>query len=150
MKEMEIENKQSTAKIVLNKSSQYHSTPSASITLLLIDEKDQKINIGIWTKEETHKLISATVMDGKMDWKKCSDFIGTRTARQCRDKWSYSLQPDEKKTGFEKWEDQTIIKMQQLLGNKWSMIANYLPGRTSNSVKNRWHSHLSKDHKNIS
>ncbi|XP_031492769.1 transcription factor MYB12-like [Nymphaea colorata] len=34
--------------------------------------------------------------------------------------------------------------MQRLLGNRWSLIAGRLPGRTANDVKNYWNSCLAK------
>ena len=40
-------------------------------------------------------------------------------------------------------EDDTIIKMQQVYGNKWLKISNSLPGRTNDAVKHRW-KHLEK------
>ncbi|KAF5953232.1 hypothetical protein HYC85_011176 [Camellia sinensis] len=41
-------------------------------------------------------------------------------------------------------EDDLIIKMHALLGNRWSLIAGRLPGRTDNEIKNYWNTHLSK------
>jgi hypothetical protein len=48
------------------------------------------------------------------------------------------------KNSFENLEDDIIIKQFKIIGKKWSIIANYLPGRTACSVKNRWYSYLNK------
>ncbi|KAF5198767.1 Transcription factor [Thalictrum thalictroides] len=34
--------------------------------------------------------------------------------------------------------------MHKLLGNRWSLIAARLPGRTANDIKNRWNTHIHK------
>ncbi|KAL5102063.1 hypothetical protein RYX36_006390 [Vicia faba] len=37
-----------------------------------------------------------------------------------------------------------ILRLHKLLGNRWSLIAGRLPGRTANDVKNYWQTHLRK------
>ncbi|KAJ1398979.1 SANT/Myb domain [Sesbania bispinosa] len=52
------------------------------------------------------------------------------------------LRPDLKRGNFTQQEDELIIKLHSLLGNKWSLIAGRLPGRTDNEIKNYWNTHI--------
>ncbi|KAG1354569.1 myb-related protein [Cocos nucifera] len=54
------------------------------------------------------------------------------------------LRPDIKRGNIGPNEEDLIIRLHSLLGNRWSLIAGRLPGRTDNEIKNYWNSHLSK------
>ncbi|XP_008790514.1 transcription factor MYB7-like [Phoenix dactylifera] len=54
------------------------------------------------------------------------------------------LKPDIKRGNIGPDEEDLIIRLHSLLGNRWSLIAGRLPGRTDNEIKNYWNSHLSK------
>ncbi|KAG8053340.1 hypothetical protein GUJ93_ZPchr0001g30421 [Zizania palustris] len=54
------------------------------------------------------------------------------------------LRPDLKKEPISDREAETIISLQKLLGNRWSVIAAKMPGRTDNEIKNYWNSRVRK------
>lgn len=54
------------------------------------------------------------------------------------------LRPDIKRGNITPDEEDLIIRLHSLLGNRWSLIAGRLPGRTDNEIKNYWNTHLSK------
>lgn len=93
------------------------------------------INKGAWSKEEDKRLIAYIRVHGEGCWRSLPKAAGLlRCGKSCRLRWINYLRPDLKQ------EDQLIIKLHTLLGNKWSMIA----GRTDNEIKNYWNTHLRK------
>ncbi|KAL8502259.1 hypothetical protein ACS0TY_021399 [Phlomoides rotata] len=67
-----------------------------------------------------------------------------RCGKSCRLRWTNYLRPDIKRGRFSFEEEETIIQLHSVLGNKWSSIAARLPGRTDNEIKNYWNTHIRK------
>ena len=67
-----------------------------------------------------------------------------RCGKSCRLRWMNYLRPNIKRGNISPDEDDLIIRLHSLLGNRWSLIAGRLPGRTDNEIKNYWNTHLSK------
>ncbi|KAJ9179206.1 hypothetical protein P3X46_011020 [Hevea brasiliensis] len=100
---------------------------------------------GQWTLEEDQKLSSYIEGHGIGSWKTLPTRAGLqRCGKSCRLRWINYLRPDIKRGKFSLHEEQTIIQLHALLGNRWSAIATYLPKRTDNEIKNHWNSHLKK------
>ncbi|OAY52334.1 myb-related protein 308 [Manihot esculenta] len=100
-------------------------------------------NKGAWTKEEDDRLIAYIRAHGEGCWRSLPKAAGLlRCGKSCRLRWINYLRPDLKRGNFTEEEDELIIKLHSLLGNKWSLIAGRLPGRTDNEIKNYWNTHI--------
>ncbi|KAL1560728.1 transcription factor MYB102-like protein [Salvia divinorum] len=100
---------------------------------------------GPWTPEEDEKLSRYIHAHGAGNWRNLPKNAGLqRCGKSCRLRWTNYLRPDIKRGRFSFEEEETIIQLHSVLGNKWSAIAARLPGRTDNEIKNYWNTHIRK------
>ncbi|CAM6088555.1 unnamed protein product [Calypogeia fissa] len=111
---------------------------------------ETRLRKGPWTREEDLRLKDYITKHGHSCWRTLPKAAGLqRCGKSCRLRWINYLRPDLKRGNFLDAEEQLIITLQSLLGNRWSLIAGRLPGRTDNEIKNHWNTHLKKKLKNM-
>ena len=99
---------------------------------------------GSWTREEDEMIIEFVKQYGTKNWTKLATLLPGRIGKQCRERWRNHLDPDVNRNPWTEEEDNILIEMHEKIGNQWVKIAEYLPGRSDNSIKNRWNSTLKK------
>jgi len=96
-----------------------------------------------WTQQEDAKLVELMKKHGQ-SWAMISAAMEGRTGKQIRDRFLNKLRPNIKCGDWSAEEDNLMIKLLNEIGNRWSLIATHLPGRTEGQVKNRYYSSIKK------
>ncbi|KAI9093671.1 hypothetical protein K1719_027120 [Acacia pycnantha] len=103
------------------------------------------IKRGPWTPEEDEVLANFVKKEGEGRWRTLPKRAGLqRCGKSCRLRWMNYLRPSVKRGHIAPDEEDLILRLHRLLGNRWSLIAGRIPGRTDNEIKNFWNTHLSK------
>ena len=74
---------------------------------------------GPWTPEEDKRLADYIQRNGHASWRALPKLAGlNRCGKSCRLRWTNYLRPDIKRGKFSEEEEQIIIDLHALLGNK--------------------------------
>ena len=98
---------------------------------------------GTWKKEEDNLILSLINKYGT-SWSKISKIIKTRNGKQIRDRYLNVLSPNINKKKFTIEEDILLLELYAKYGPKWSIIHTHFKDRTTDMIKNRFHSSLKK------
>ncbi|CAI9769452.1 unnamed protein product [Fraxinus pennsylvanica] len=114
-----------------------------------LNNSKAKLRKGLWSPEEDEKLMNYMLTNGQGCWSDIARNAGLqRCGKSCRLRWINYLRPDLKRGAFSPQEEELIIHLHSILGNRWSQIAARIPGRTDNEIKNFWNSTVKKRLKN--
>lgn len=91
-----------------------------------------------WTNEEDQMLIESVRTNGMNNWSIVAQMVPGRSGKQCRERWTNQLSPNLTKDSWSPQEDKILMEQQKIHGNLWAKISASLPGRSANSIKNRF------------
>ncbi|KAK3147417.1 hypothetical protein QOZ80_3BG0282120 [Eleusine coracana subsp. coracana] len=105
---------------------------------------------GPWTVEEDLLLVNYVHTHGEGRWNSLARSAGLkRTGKSCRLRWLNYLRPDLRRGNITPQEQLLILELHSRWGNRWSKIAQHLPGRTDNEIKNYWRTRVQKHAKQL-
>lgn len=105
---------------------------------------------GPWTVEEDLLLVNYIAAHGEGRWNSLTRSAGLkRTGKSCRLRWLNYLRPDLRRGSITPQEQLLILELHSRWGNRWSKIAQHLPGRTDNEIKNYWRTRVQKHAKQL-
>jgi len=85
---------------------------------------------GPWTPSEDRRLLALVNELGAEKWVVIASRLGSRTGKQCRERWHNHVNPVLNKAPFTLEEEEAIERFYAEIGPKWAEIAKKLPGRS--------------------
>jgi hypothetical protein len=83
---------------------------------------DPTLNKGRWSEQESNQLRTLVEKYGQNDFERISEIMGTRSRRQCMERWRWQM-ADMKKGRYTKEEDDAIVKAVEKYGENFAVVA---------------------------
>ncbi|CAM9618355.1 unnamed protein product, partial [Hapterophycus canaliculatus] len=98
-----------------------------------------------WTEQEANVLAHLVGMYGATNWGIIAAGVATKSETQCMLHWRYALNGNATVKGTGTWqsvEDERMLSLVQIFGQRWSTVAEHMPGRLAKQCRERYLNNL--------
>ena len=99
---------------------------------------------GPWSQGEDAYLVQLVHTQGALNWVRIAHLIGSRSPKQCRERYHQNLKPTLNHEPISPEEGLLIERLVGEMGKRWAEIARRLHGRSDNAVKNWWNGSMNR------
>jgi Myb-like DNA-binding protein FlbD len=97
-----------------------------------------------WSQAEDSYLAQLVQTQGAMNWVRIAQLIGSRSPKQCRERYHQNLKPSLNHEPISPEEGLQIERMVGEMGKRWAEISRRLNGRSDIAVKNWWNGSMNR------
>lgn len=104
---------------------------------------------GPWSQGEDAYLTQLVHTQGPLNWVRIAQLIGSRSPKQCRERYHQNLKPSLNHEPISAEEGLIIERLVGEIGKRWAEIARRLHGRSDNAVKNWWNGSMNRRRRSV-